>query len=98
MYRYEGRVLTKKFLINPFEEAEWQAAEYGKWVVATVNPRMSWPTKRHIITFGQKDFILFPQGTDSNQTAAIALRADKYGLNAEQARKEVMRLCSALSW
>lgn len=72
--------------------------ERGDWVVATVNPRMSWPTKRQIVTFDQKDFVLFPQGGDSDQTAGVALRADRYGLSAEQARKEIMRLCSALSW
>lgn len=72
--------------------------ELGDWVVATVHPRMSWPTKRQIVTFGQKDFILFPQRGDSDQTAGVALRADKYGLSSETARKEIMRFCSALSW
>lgn len=98
MWKTWAAPVSKKFLINPFEEAERQAVERGNWVVATVDPRMSWPTKRQIVVFDQKDFVLFPQGGDSDQTAGVALRADRYRLNAAAARKEIMRFCSALSW
>lgn len=85
-------------MLNPFEEATRQSEECGNWMVATVDPRMSWPTKRQLVTFNEKEFLLFPDSTDANQTAAIAIRADRYGLNSEEARREIMRFCSSLSW
>jgi len=90
--------MTKKFLLNPFNEAARQSEERGNWMVATVDPRMSWPTKRQLVTFNEKEFVLFPDSTNADQTAAIALRADRYGLSSEEARREIMRFCSALSW
>lgn len=90
--------MTKKFLLNPFEEAERQVQERGDWVVATVDPRMSWPTKQQIVVFDDKDFVLLPQPADADQTAAVAIRADRYGLDVEAARREIMRFCSALAW
>ncbi len=88
----------KKFLLNPFEEAERQVQERGDWVVATVDPRMSWPTQQQIVEFEGKDFVLIPQSTDADQTAAVALRSDRYELSMEEVRREIMRFCSALSW
>lgn len=90
--------MTRKFLLNPFEEADRQILEQGQWVVATVDPGMSWPEKRQIVEFEGKDFVLLPQSPDPDQNAAIALRADRYELTVEEARREVMHFCSALSW
>lgn len=90
--------MTRRFLLNPFEEANRQVEERGDWVVATVDPHMSWPKQRQLVAFDDKEFVLFPQSADADQTAAVALRADRYGLNAEAARREIMRFCSALSW
>lgn len=90
--------MTRKFLLNPFDEATRQSEEGGNWVVATVDPRMSWPTYRQLVTFNDMEFLLYPDSTDANQTAAIAIRADRYGLNSEEARREIMRFCSSLSW
>ena len=59
---------------------------------------MSWPKKRQIVTFDGKDFLLFPQSGDADQSAGVALRADRYGLTSEAARKAIMGFCSALSW
>lgn len=88
----------KKFLVDPFDEAERQVLQQGKWMVATVEPRIGWPTKRQAVTFGNREFLLLPQGSDATYMTAIALRADRYGLSSEDARKEIMRFCSALSW
>jgi hypothetical protein len=90
--------MTRKFLLNLFDEATRQSEERGNWMVATVDPRMSWPTQRQLVTFNEKEFVLFPDSTDAGQTAAIAIRADRYGLSSEEARREIMRFCSALSW
>ncbi len=90
--------MTRKFLLNPFKEAERQAQKQGYWVVATVDPRMSWPKHQQIVNFEGKDFVLLPQSTDADQTAAVALRSDRYELSVEEARREIMRFCSALSW
>lgn len=90
--------MTRKFLLNPFKEAARQIEEQGNWMVATVDPRMSWPTQRQLVTLNGKEFVLFPDSSDADQTAAIALRADRYGLSSEEARQEIMRFCSALSW
>lgn len=90
--------MTRKFLLNSFTEAARQTEEQGNWMVATVDPRMSWPTQRQLVTFNGKEFVLFPDSSDADQTTAIALRADRYGLSSEEARQEIMRFCSALSW
>jgi hypothetical protein len=90
--------MKRKFLLNPFKEADRQALEQGSWIVATVNPRMSWPDKRQIVEFEGRDFLLLPQSPDADQNAAVALRSDRYALSPEEARREVMRFCSALSW
>lgn len=90
--------MTRRFLLNPFDEADRQAAERGQWIVATVDPRMSWPTKRQVVEYEGKEFVLFPQSADPDQTAAVGLKADCYGLDAAAARREIMRFCSALSW
>ena len=90
--------MTKKFMLNSFNEAERQAQEQGKWVVATVEPRMSWPTKQQIVEFDGKDFVLFPQPPEADLRSAIAIRADRYRLSMEEARREIMRFCSALTW
>ncbi|MCO7247742.1 methylamine utilization protein MauJ [Halomonas sp. Mc5H-6] len=90
--------MTRKFLQNPLTEAARQSEEHGNWMVATVDPRMSWPNQRQLVTFNGKEFVLFPDSSDADQTAAIALRSDRYGLSSEEARQEIMRFCSALSW
>lgn len=85
-------------MLNPFDEAARQSDERGNWMVATVDPRMSWPTQRQLVSFNEKEFVLFPDSADADQTAAIAIRADRYELSSEEARREIMRFCSALSW
>jgi hypothetical protein len=81
--------MTRKFLLNPFEEADRQVLEQGHWVVATVYPQMSWPEKRQIVEFEGKDFVLLPQSPGADQNAAIAFRTDGYALSVEEARCEV---------
>lgn len=90
--------MTRKFLLNPFDEAARQTEQRGSWMVATVDPRMGWPTQQQLVRFNEKEFVLFPDSSDADQTAAIALQADRYGLSSEEARQEIMRFCSALSW
>ncbi len=90
--------MAKRFLLNPFEEAERQSQDRGYWIVATVEPRMSWPTQKQTVTFEDMDFVLFPQSSDAGQSAGIALRADLYGLDSQAARRCITRFCSALAW
>lgn len=85
-----------RYLLNTFDEAERLAIIPGRWIVATVNPRISWPTKKQIIDYEKTEFVLFPQG--ENESAAIAIRADAYGFDATVARKRIMEFCSALAW
>ena len=85
-----------KFLINPFDEAERAVKVPGSWIVATVDPKIPWPTKKQLIEYEGMDFILFPQS--ENESAGVALRADAYRLDAQEARKHIMRFCSALAW
>ena len=87
-----------RYLLNPFDEAERLAQDRGNWIVATVDPRMSWPTRKQVVVYEDMDFVLFPQSNNADQNAGIALRADRYGLDAHTARSEIMRFCSALSW
>lgn len=85
-----------EFLANPFDEAERLVQERGKWIVATVDPRMSWPTRMQLVTFENKDYVLFP--LSEKESAGIALRADLYLLDRSGARQCIMRFCSALCW
>lgn len=85
-----------RYLLNPFDEAERLIQDRGEWIVATVAPRLSWPKRKQIITYGNINFILFPQS--EGESAGIGLRTDLYGLDANEARKRIMQLCSALSW
>ncbi len=90
--------MTKRFLRNPFEEAENQSKINGKWILAAVEPRMAWPTRKQIATFEEMDFLLFPQSNDDDQSEGVALRGDRYGLDANATRRCIMRFCSALAW
>lgn len=83
-------------LTNPNTEAERLVKESGDWIVATVESRISWPTRLQTAMYHGKKFILFPKVGDGSP--AIALRADLYGIEAEEARKYIMRFCSALCW
>ena len=85
-----------QFLVNPFDEADRLAQDSGSWIVASVDPRMSWPTRKQVITYEDRDYVLLPQSND--ETAGIALRADRYGLDGTSARRQIMRFCSALCW
>jgi hypothetical protein len=85
-----------KFLLNPFDEAERISNLRGKWIVATVNPRISWPTRKQIVEYDGIDFVLLPQS--EKESAGVALRTDAHGLDAMEARKRIMRFCSALAW
>jgi len=64
--------VTKKFLLNPFDEADRQIRERDHWVVATVSTQMSWQERRQVVEFEGKDFILPPQTKDAGKNAAIA--------------------------
>ena len=85
-----------RYLLNPFDEADRLVQDRGDWIVATVVPRLSWPQRKQVVVYRDMDFILFPQSEDEN--AGIGLRADSYRLDANNARKWIMRFCSALSW
>lgn len=85
-----------RFLVNPFDEADKLAKDFGRWIVATVEPRISWPTRKQVITYEGKDYVLFPESSD--ESAGIALRADLYDLDNTDARRQIMQFCSALSW
>jgi hypothetical protein len=90
-------------LVNPFEEANRLATERGDWIVAAVETQVFWPGKKQVVFYDSKTFMLLPLGEpipphQVRQLPAIALRADAYGLTREQARREIMRFASALSW
>lgn len=90
-------------LVNPFKEANRLATERGDWIVAAVETQVFWPGKKQVVFYDSKTFMLMPLGEpipphQVRQLPAIALRADAYGLTREQARREIMRFASALSW
>ena len=92
-----------KFQLNPFDEAKRLASQNGQWVVAVVETQLFWPKKMQVVSYEGKEFILLPAGEPNppfytRQLPAISLRADAYGLTREQARREIMRFASALSW
>lgn len=85
-----------RYLLNPFAEAERIAQERGEWIVAAVDSQISWPTQKQIVQYCDMDFVLFPQSLDDS--AAVGLRSDQYGITSDEARKWIMRFCSALCW
>ena len=85
-----------RYLLNPLAEAERIVQERGEWIVAAVDPRISWPTQKQVVQYSDVEFVLFPQSQDDS--AAVGLRADQYGISADEARKWIMRFCSALCW
>ena len=85
-----------RFLLNYFDEADRLTKENGHWIVASVESRISWPLRKQVIEYDGKWFVLFPQSDE--ESAGIALRADEYGLNGNEARQLIMTFCSALSW
>jgi hypothetical protein len=85
-----------KYLLNPFDEAERAIKVRGNWLVATINSRISWPTRKQIVEYDGVDFVLFPRS--EKESAGVAVRADAYGLDSTEARKRIMRFCSALAW
>jgi hypothetical protein len=89
-----------RILIDPFDKAEQESRQSGLWIVAVVETRVSWPTKKQSITYAGRDFILMPaeRNGQSGGLPAIAIRADRYELSREHARRELMKLASALSW
>lgn len=91
-----------RVLVNPFDEAEKMAMERGKWVVAVLETHVFWPTKKQTIHYDGKIFLLLPaeqhEGLSSKTQPAIAIKASAYGLSPEDARKELLRFASALSW
>lgn len=89
-----------RILIDPFDKAEKESRQPGQWLVAVVETRVSWPTKKQSITYAGRDFILIPaeRNGPSGSLPAIAIRADRYELPREHARRELMKLASALSW
>jgi len=85
-----------RFLVSPFEEAEKLAQTAGRWIVATVDPQIFWPKRKQTIDYDNKTFLLLPRTESSSP--AVALRADAYLLEPNDARKAIMRFCTALSW
>ena len=85
-----------EYLKNPHEEAKRLVTEAGQWIVATVEPRVDWPRTLQTVTFADMEFVLFPN--DGDNRPGIALRMDSYGLERNEAKRWIMRLCSALSW
>ena len=76
--------------------------ERGEWVVGVIETHVFWPKKKQTIHFDGKDFLLLPvehhDGVPTPSLPAIAIKADAYRLSLEDARKEVLRFASALSW
>lgn len=91
-----------KILVDPFDEAEKLTLQNGDWVVGVVETRIFWPKKKHTIHYADKDFVLIPcehhEGSSTPTLPGIAIRADSYGLSKEDARREIMRLASAIAW
>jgi hypothetical protein len=92
-----------KYQLNPFDEAKQLASQHGEWVVAAVETELFWPKKMQVVSYEGKDFIFLPSGDPTpplytRQLPAICLRADAYNLTREEARREIMRFASALSW
>lgn len=91
-----------RILIDPFDEAERLFQQRGNWIVGVVETRVFWPQKKQIIHFDGKDFMLMPlephEGLPTPTLPAIALKADAYQLSDADARKEILRFASALSW
>lgn len=91
-----------KILVNPFDEAEKLARERGEWVVGIIETRVFWPQKKQVVHFDGKDLVLLPfqqhDGAPAPTLPAIAIKADSYQLSQEDARKEILRFASALSW
>lgn len=91
-----------KILVDPFDEAEKLTLQNGEWVVGVVETRIFWPKKKHTIHYVDKDFILMPcehhEGSQTPTLPAIAIKTDDYGLSKEEARREIMRLASAIAW
>jgi hypothetical protein len=90
-------------LLNPFDEANRLANENGDWMVAVIETQVSWPKERQVVSYENKNFVLLPLGESlpplhTRQLPAIALRADTYSLSHMQARREIMRFATALSW
>lgn len=91
-----------RILVNPFDEAEKLAGALGEWVVGIIETRVFWPQKKQCVHFDGKDFVLLPfeqrDGAPAPALPAIAIRADAYRISQEDARKEILRFASALSW
>jgi hypothetical protein len=89
-----------KILLDPFDEAERLSVKSGQWIVAGIETRVFWPTKRQMISFDGKEFVLIPIETKATYPSlpGIAINASTSGLSSEEARKAVLRFASALSW
>lgn len=73
-----------RYLINPFDKADRQIKVNGRWIVATIAPRNSWPKRRQLISYDEIDSVLPPQTND--QSPAVAVRADAHGIDASSSR------------
>lgn len=91
-----------RILVNPFDEAEQFVLKNGVWVSGIVETGVFWPKRRQTVHYSGKKFVLLPVeqnvGSPTPSLPAIAIRADSYGLSHKEARKEIMRFASALSW
>lgn len=92
-----------KILLDPFEEAMQLAGQRGNWIVGVVETQVYWPTRKQLIFYEDKQFLLLPNNKPSQffngtPSPGIAIRADTYGLTREQARQEIMCFASALAW
>ena len=88
--------------VSSYDEAEQLVSVHGEWVVGVIETRVFWPRKKQSIHFDGKYIVLMPfeqhEGAPAPSLPAIAIRADAYHLSKEQARLEILRFASALSW
>ena len=91
-----------RILVDPFDEAEKLSRKSGKWVIGIVETRVFWPKRKQTILYDGKVFLLLPaehrEGAPAPIQPAIAIKSDEYRLSHEDARSEILRFASSLSW
>ncbi|WP_018986592.1 methylamine utilization protein MauJ [Methylophilus methylotrophus] len=88
--------MTKEFLRDLHQEAETNLKHSGKWMVAGIETGIFWPKTPQIFPCNGFDFILRP--TDEKHLPTICLNYGQYRLDSNQARNEIMKFASILSW
>lgn len=69
--------------------------EMGDWIVASVEPRMSWPTKAQKVRYRGTELWVLP--VTKGHYPGIALNC-RMSISREDAERTIMRFLSALSW